>query len=136
MSTAVDVMNKYLDDTTKGDAAACISAFAAECVLKTPCVPPPIPKELVGLGPISEAFHLLFEKIFQEFRWAQRTVLVGADPEIVTAILKSDVSLRNGGVYSNDYCFVARIQKGKFVEYVEFFDGFRAQAAFESALKQ
>ena len=133
MSNAAKVLGAYIEATASGDAGRWTAFFGEGCVLETPCVPPPIPKSIVGTEKIRETFEFLFGKVFAEFEVVDLEIFGADDPEVAFARYKSRVKLRDGRDYGNDYVLFARVRDGLFVQYAEFMDTTRAMSALQTA---
>ncbi|CAN5393212.1 hypothetical protein BH10PSE12_BH10PSE12_13400 [soil metagenome] len=130
MPTAADVLRAYCAEMEKG-ADGCIALMAPDIVIYTPCIPAPIPKSIHGRDAVAATFQALFGQLFGTFRWASLEVHGTDDPEVAVALAKSQVVLKDGRDYANDYMFWSRVRDGKIVEQHEYMDGERAGAAMQ-----
>jgi ketosteroid isomerase-like protein len=64
------------------------------------------------------------------FAWKDLQLYATEDRALVFATARSEVVLRTGGQYRNEYCFMMRFRDGKLAEYREYFNPLPAIEAF------
>jgi ketosteroid isomerase-like protein len=64
-----------------------------------------------------------------------RTLYATEDPQFIFVKFRGIIEIRAGGTYENDYLGTFRLEKGKIVEYTEYFNPIVMARAFGIPLK-
>lgn len=122
------VLSRYIKAMETG-ADACLELMDKDIIFHAPCVPVPVPKIMTGLETVTGVYHLMFARVFKQFRW-NGEIFATDNPEVAMALMTSQVVLMDGRSYSNEYTIISRVRDGKIYEHYEFFDTGRASEAF------
>lgn len=102
--------------------------FAPTAQQLLPYAPAGFPTRLDGAEAIYKQFSGL-TTYFNQFKFP-RQVLTTEDPNFIFVKFTGELTLKSGGQYANDYVGTFRLQNGKIVEYVEYFNPILMAKAF------
>lgn len=127
-----ELFRTFLDAIARVDAAKMRELADPELVMRTPFSPEGLPTICQGLDNFIVQTKAVFEPI-ETFRWHDIEVYPAQEQDLFFATAKSEVLLKSGKIYKNDYCFVVRTKNGKIIDHTEYFNPLRIIAAFELA---
>jgi ketosteroid isomerase-like protein len=102
--------------------------FAENAVQLLPYAPEGFPNRLEG----SEAIYNQFSGLtayFSQMKFA-REIYATEDPNFFFVKFKGDMEVKSGGNYKNDYLATFKLENGKIIEYVEYFNPIVMAKAF------
>jgi ketosteroid isomerase-like protein len=126
---SVDLARRWLTALAEADYAAWPSLVADDVRMSFPFAPPGIPDRCDGGAACQTAIRTFFAGI-ASFVWQDLQLFPARDRAVVFATGRSEVVLRTGKPYRNEYCFMMRFRDGKLSEYREYFNPLPAIAAF------
>jgi len=127
-TSAVDLLQEWCAGLARGDVEGCLGLLADDVVVHAPFVPELIPRLMEGRDVFADAFRFV-GGLFALFRWTALDLHAGADEGCAFGIGSSEITLVDGRPYTQDYAFMVGAAGGRIVEYHEYMDPIRAQAA-------
>jgi ketosteroid isomerase-like protein len=128
-ATMKQLVREWLDIVASGPEQAWLARAAEDIVIRLPFAPPGIAHELRGRAQGMESLGAIW-KAKERFDWHDVTIRTTEDPELFLVTARSEVLLRTGQHYANGYVMLTRVQGGKIVEHVEYFNPLPVMEAF------
>jgi uncharacterized protein len=128
-SPSVELARRWLTVLAEADFAAWPSLVADDVRMRFPFAPAGIPDSCDVRAACQAAIRTFFAGI-ASFAWQDLQLYPAADRTLVFATARSQVILRTGKRYQNEYCFMMRFHDGKLSEYREYFNPLPAIEAF------
>ena len=116
------------------DIAGVAALFDANGRQVMPYSPEGFPDELVGPEAVFNQSKGMPEN-YRAMRFTDRTIRALESPGEFFVTYRGEIELRNGGRYDNTYAALFRIEAGRIVEFVEYFDPIILKRAFGESLQ-
>ena len=115
------LVRELLERTAVGPFDALKGKVADDFVLRLPYAPPGAPNKLRGFARAKEVISG-DQQGKQSFAWHDVVTLQTEDPELFVTTARSEVVMRSGQPYANDYIMLTRIRYGVIVEHCVYFN--------------
>jgi ketosteroid isomerase-like protein len=127
--SAAEVLRKWLEALEERDPDAAMSLVSDDGILEVPYPMPGRPARFEGKQVIGEVIGTVLGVLFSSFKLSEVEIFNTDNPEVAIATGHGDAILHNGDTYSQEYVFFVRVRNGLIVEYKEYFDPVRGNAA-------
>jgi uncharacterized protein len=121
MTDPIKLIHEWLDMVAMGPAEAWTGKVAQDVIIRLPFAPPGVAGELRGFDHARETLGEHW-KTKQSFKWRDVVIRRTEDPELLLTTARSEVILRSGQPYANNYIMLTRIRDGKVIEHIEYFN--------------
>jgi uncharacterized protein len=120
-STEKTALLDWMNILASGPAEAWSQKVTQDVVIRLPFAPPGVITEMRGA---EQAIAIMSDhwELIERFEWRDVAILHTEDPELFVTIAKSDVLLRSGVRYGNDYIVLTRIRDGLVIDHIEYFN--------------
>lgn len=122
------LLQEWCDRLAEGDVDGGLALLDDGVVVLAPFVPDPIPKRMDGREAFAAAFRPV-GALFSVFTWTALEIHACAEEGLAFGLGSAEITLADGRPYSQDYVMVVRAAAGLIIEYREYMDPIRAQAA-------
>ncbi len=117
----VQLIREWLDISANGPADAWHERAASDVVIRLPFAPPGVTNEFRGLTQAIAAMSAVWAAK-KSFTWHDVVIRRTDDPQLFLSTARSEVLLLSGQHYANSYVMLTRLQRGKVIEHVEYFN--------------
>lgn len=120
----IDLVRAYTDALNAWDIETMGSLSTDDVVFELPFRPPTFERETVGKAAYMEVLEQARDHMIEGSENLHDLELdtLASDPDTVIATYKSDMTLRSGVEYANEYISRFRIRDGKIARFTEYYD--------------
>lgn len=134
----LDLVRAYSDALNKWDIETMRELSTEDVVFELPFRPPTFGRETVGRDAYMDVLAQARDHMIDGSENLHDLTLdtLASDPNIVIATYKSDMKLRSGVQYANEYISRFVLRDGKVARFVEYYDSIKLFTAMGGSLKE
>ncbi|MGX1596071.1 nuclear transport factor 2 family protein [Dietzia maris] len=132
----LELVRRYTDALNAWDIATMREMSTEDVVFELPFRPPSFGRETVGRDAYMEVLEQARDHMIDGSENLHDLVLdtLAGDPDVVIATYKSDMKLRSGAQYPNEYISRFVLRDGKVARFVEYYDPIKLFTAMGGSL--
>lgn len=132
----LDLVRAYTDALNKWDIETMRELSTEDVVFELPFRPPTFERETAGRDAYMEVLGQARDHMIDGSENLHDMTLdtLASDPDVVIATYKSDMTLRSGARYANEYISRFVIRDGKVARFVEYYDSIKLFTALGGSL--